>query len=242
MLLVIIEDTLDRLYTRVFITFVGLPSRLLVPVEDLVQQQGIVSLHNMTESEALMTYSANEWGDQSDTRLRASNSLAEAKEKGEVAVNALVAFELAGSLDALPGRCDFNEHAFFLDSDRFVKRNEVSSLGLGGFLIKGETGIDLGGDTAGNDLEDLFSEFDKLQWPVSEGRYKVGFRERTKRSVAASTCSSMVRPLSLPYAIATLIRPAYAGLFAAASNNDGFVVASYRNMSQKLRYNQIDHL
>jgi hypothetical protein len=40
MLLVIIEDTLDRLYTRVFITFVGLPSRLLVPVEDLVQQRG----------------------------------------------------------------------------------------------------------------------------------------------------------------------------------------------------------
>jgi hypothetical protein len=40
MLLVIIEDTLDRLYTRVFITFVSLPSRLLVPVEDLMQQQG----------------------------------------------------------------------------------------------------------------------------------------------------------------------------------------------------------
>jgi hypothetical protein len=136
----------------------------------------------MTEGKALMTYSANEWGDQSDTRLRASDSLAEAKEKGEVAVNALVAFKLAGSLDTFPGRCDFNEYAFFLDSERFVKRNEVSGLGLGGLFVKGETGIDLGGDTAGNDLEDLFSEFDKLQWPVSEGETE-GCASRTHQAI-----------------------------------------------------------
>ena len=35
MLLVVIEDALDRLDTRIFITFVGPSGRLLVPVEDL---------------------------------------------------------------------------------------------------------------------------------------------------------------------------------------------------------------
>jgi len=63
---------------------------------------------------------------------------------------------------------------------------------------------------------------------------KVG--ERTRRSVAASTCSSIVLPFSLPYAIATLIRREYAGLLAAASNNDGFVVASCASISFRLLY------
>jgi hypothetical protein len=110
----------------------------------------------------VITYSTNEWRDQSHTSLSTSNSLAEAKEKGEIAVNALIAFKLAGGLDAFPGRCDFNEHAFFLDSDGFVKCDEVSGLGLGCLLIKGKTGIDLSRDTTRNDLEDLFAEFDKL--------------------------------------------------------------------------------
>jgi hypothetical protein len=113
------------------------------------------------------TYSANEWGDQSDASLRTGNGLAETKEKGEIAVNSLVALKLAGGLDAFPGRCDFNEHALFLDSDGIVKRNEVPGLSLGTLLIKGETGVDLCGDTTGNDRKDLFAEFDKLQWPVS---------------------------------------------------------------------------
>lgn len=55
-----------------------------------------------------MTHSADEWRDQSDASLRTSNSLGEAKEKGEIAVNAIVALELARSLDTFPGRCDLN--------------------------------------------------------------------------------------------------------------------------------------
>ena len=46
MLLVVIEDALDRLNTRVIVTFVVLASCLLVPVEDLVK---VMLLRNMTE-------------------------------------------------------------------------------------------------------------------------------------------------------------------------------------------------
>jgi hypothetical protein len=35
MLLVVIEDAPDRLDTRIVVAFIGLPGRLLVPVEDL---------------------------------------------------------------------------------------------------------------------------------------------------------------------------------------------------------------
>ena len=45
MLLVVIEDAPDRLDTRVVVTFVGLPGRLLVPVEDLET----TGLRKMTE-------------------------------------------------------------------------------------------------------------------------------------------------------------------------------------------------
>ena len=46
MLLVVVEDALDRLNTRVIVTFVVLASCLLVPIEDLVKP---VKLRNMTE-------------------------------------------------------------------------------------------------------------------------------------------------------------------------------------------------
>ena len=46
MLLVVIEDALDRLNTRVIVTFVVFASCLLVPVEDLVK---VMLLRNMTE-------------------------------------------------------------------------------------------------------------------------------------------------------------------------------------------------
>jgi len=46
MLLVVIEDTPDRLDTRIIVTFIGLPGRLLVPVEDLET----IGLRKMTET------------------------------------------------------------------------------------------------------------------------------------------------------------------------------------------------
>jgi hypothetical protein len=110
-----------------------------------------------------MTHSTDERRNQCHACLGACDGLGEAKEKGEVAVNSLVALELARSLDALPGRRDLDEHAFFLDSDGIVERDELSGLGLGSLLVEGETSVDFGGDPAGDDGEDLFAKFDELR-------------------------------------------------------------------------------
>ena len=114
-----------------------------------------------------MTHSTDERRNQCHASLRACNGLGEAKEKGEVAVNALVALELARSLDTFPGRCNLDEHTFFLDSERVVKRDKFPGLGLGSLLVKGETSVDFGGDAAGNDGKDLFAKFDELRSEVS---------------------------------------------------------------------------
>ena len=82
-------------------------------------------------------------------------------------MNAFVTLELAGSLNTFPGRRDLDEDTFPLDSDGLVKRDELFGLGLGPFLVKGETGIDFGGDTAGNDGKNLFAKFDELEFHVS---------------------------------------------------------------------------
>jgi len=114
-----------------------------------------------------MTHSTDERRNQRHASLRACNGLGEAKEEGEVAVNAVVALELARSLDTFPGRCNLDEHTFFLDSEGLVKRDKLLGLGLGSLLVKRETGVDFRGDAAGNDGEDLFAKFDELRSQVS---------------------------------------------------------------------------
>src|SRR6266404_425473 len=152
-----------------------------------------------------ITYSSDKWRDQRHTSFGAGDSLTEAKEKGEVAVNTLVALELSSSLDTLPGRRDLDKHTFFLDSNGFVEPNELSGLGFGGLLVKGEASVDFSRDTTRNDRRNFFPKFYELYFIVSVYVEKSIFRmrERTRRSVAASTCSSTVRPFSLPYLIAT---------------------------------------
>jgi hypothetical protein len=172
MLLVVIEDALDRLDARIIVTLIGLPGRLLVPVENLMVGSSRVGLRKMTETQKGMTHSADERRNQSHASLRTCNGLPEAEEKGEVAVNAFVALELARSLDTFPGRRDLDEHTFPLDSDGLVKRNKLFGLGLGSLLVKGETGIDFSGDTAGNDGKDLFAEFDELEFHVSGNTFE----------------------------------------------------------------------
>lgn len=97
------------------------------------------------------------------TYLCACNGLTETEEESQVAVNALVALKLAGSLDTLPGRRDLDEHTVLGDALGRVELNELLGLGLGGLFVKGQAGIDLGGDTAGHDLENLGSKRDELR-------------------------------------------------------------------------------
>ena len=62
------------------------------------------------------TYTADEGRDEGNTSLRTRNGLREAEEEGEVTVDAVVALELAGGLDTLPGRGDLDQDAVFADA------------------------------------------------------------------------------------------------------------------------------
>ena len=97
------------------------------------------------------------------TYLSTSDGLSEPEEQSKVAVNAVVALELASSLDTLPSRSDLDEDTLLLDASGLVESDELLGLGLGGLLVEGETGIDLSGDTAGDDLQDLLAELDELE-------------------------------------------------------------------------------
>lgn len=98
----------------------------------------------------------------------------------------VVALKLASSLDTFPGGGNLDENALLLDSDRLVERNELLGLRLSGLLVEGQTGVDLGGDTAGDDCENLLAEFDELRSAL----VTVGIITRgghTRRSMAALT-------------------------------------------------------
>ena len=110
------------------------------------------------------TYAAHERRDERDACLGARNSLTKAKEQGQVAVNPVITLELARSLDTLPGGRDLDQDALLLDPDRLVERDELLGLSLGAFLVEREAGINLGGDTTGDDGEDLLSEFYELDY------------------------------------------------------------------------------
>ena len=165
------------------------------------------------------TYTADEGRDEGDTRLCARDGLGEAEEKGEVAVDAVIALELAGSLDTLPGGRNLDEDALLLDADGVVERDELLGLGLGRLLVVREARIDLGRDTAGDDLEDLLAEFDELHRPRQVrqpharkqrwARYgQAGFKSAilTRRSKAAFAWSSILPPFCLPAWTAASIR------------------------------------
>lgn len=155
-----------------------------------------------------VTHTADEGRDERDARLGTRNGLAEAEQEREVAVDAVVALELARSLDTLPGRRDLDEDALLLDAERLVEGNELLRLRLGRLLVEGQTSVDLGGDTAGDDLQDLLAELDKLEVAVSQEWIRLSVHERalTRRSMAALVWVSMSPPLALPASMAASIR------------------------------------
>lgn len=62
----------------------------------------------------------NERRDKSHASLGTSNSLTETEKKSQVAVNLVVAFENAGSLDTFPGRSNLDQDAVLVNSAVFV--------------------------------------------------------------------------------------------------------------------------
>ena len=80
-------------------------------------------------------------------------------------MDAIIALKLARGLDTLPSRRDLDKDALLLHTDRVVQCDELLGLGLSGLLVKGKTGVDLGRDTAGDDLQDFRAELDELHAP-----------------------------------------------------------------------------
>ena len=68
------------------------------------------------------------------------------------------ALQLFGGADAFPGAGDLDEDALAADPGLLVQADELAGLGEGALGVEAEPGIDLGGDPAGNDLEDLAAE------------------------------------------------------------------------------------
>jgi hypothetical protein len=153
-LLIVVENLLDRLNTRVlFASVVGAGLVLLVPVED----------------------TADEGRNEGGTGLGTSNRLTEAKEESEVAVDTLL-LEFACSLDTLPGGRDLDQDAILGNTKRIVKCNEGLGFGFGALLVEGEACIDLSRHTARHNLQDFLAKLDELCYK------RVDIRDRCMRA------------------------------------------------------------
>lgn len=156
-LLVVVEDVLDALDTRVGLLGVLLLVVGLVPVKD----------------------TADEGRDEEGTGLGGGNGLRKGEHKSKVGVDAVLRLQDVGGLDTLVGGGDLDQDAGLVNASLLVKLQSVSGcdseggfyeathvndaegLGNGGLGVEGETGVDLGGDLAGNDLENLLTELDE---------------------------------------------------------------------------------
>ena len=171
-LLVVIEDGLYALDTRIFVRSKGAATfGSLVPVHD----------------------TADEGGDQEGSRLGCGDGLGQREHERQVAVDAVLALQVVGGFDTLPRRRDLDEYALLANPNGLVEleRGKRSADGadveaysaprrtrkaygrsggretyvddVQGFVdrclrVKGEAGIDFGGDLAGDDLENLLSK------------------------------------------------------------------------------------
>lgn len=106
MLLVVVENLLDREDSRVLSGLVSLAGLGLEPVHD----------------------SADEGRDEGDASLGASDGLTETEEEGEVAMDVELLLEVSSGLNSLPGGGDLDEDSVLGDTDGLVESDQ--GLGL----------------------------------------------------------------------------------------------------------------
>ena len=94
-LLVVVEDLFDALNTWIFCCRIVLLVGCLVPVED----------------------ATHEWGDQEGSCLSGSNSLGQREQQRKIAVHLVFTLQDVCSLDAFPGRGQFDEDARFVNAN-----------------------------------------------------------------------------------------------------------------------------
>ncbi len=100
---------------------------------------------------------SDEGRDESGFGFGGGDGLVEAEEEGHVAVNAFLLEDLGG-LNALPGGGELDEDAIARDAGLVVQGDDRARFGDGLIDVVGEAGVDLGGDAAGDDVEDLAAE------------------------------------------------------------------------------------
>lgn len=158
-LLVVIEDGLDAGHSWVLLLGVLLLVGSLEPIQD----------------------AADEGGDEEGVGLGGGDGLGEGEHEGQVAVDVVLLLEDLGGLDTLPGRGDLDQNAVLGDANglvelgwwlvHWIRRFTAGELGTDLDDVKGlvngtlggerVVGVDLGGNTSGDDREDLLSELDE---------------------------------------------------------------------------------
>ena len=103
-LLIVIEDLLNALDTRIFLGAVVLLVRCLVPVQN----------------------TANKRRDEESTSLGCGNGLGQREHEGQVAVHTMLGLQDMGCFDTLPRRSELYQDTRLVDADVFVKLKNVS--------------------------------------------------------------------------------------------------------------------
>jgi len=98
-LLVVVEDILDTLDTRILLSGVFLLGGSLVPIED----------------------TTNEWRNEESTSFSCGNCLREREHKCQIAVDLMLRLKDFGSFDAFPCGCDLDQNTVLGDANFFVK-------------------------------------------------------------------------------------------------------------------------
>ena len=132
-----------------------------------------------------------------------------------------------GSLDALPGGGDLDEDALLGDADLLVELDDVQGLVDRGLGVEGEAGVDLGGDLAGDDLQDLLAELDEKVIQGGVDLFVEGFALDFVSMMGTTELGKSRRTSFLPFSTAASIKLAYSGFLDAARMREGLVVASW---------------
>lgn len=76
-------------------------------------------------------------------------------------MNPIILLQFLCRLNPLPRTRNLDQNPLLIDPQFLVQLNDVKRLFHGGLLVKGEAGVDFGGDSSRDDLEDFFAEFDE---------------------------------------------------------------------------------
>ena len=126
MLLIVIENLLDRLDTRIVIALISLSCSFLVPIENLLYK--FIRYQPKNTNAMQCTHSTNKGRDQGNTSLSTSNSLTKPKKKSKVTMNVFIPLQFTSGLNTLPRRCNLDQNAVFGDTKGFIESNQLFRL------------------------------------------------------------------------------------------------------------------